>query len=232
MSSYISSNANRFYTVLESAYGKVESITASQRIPAVRLGIQQQVETGTRRDKTGSRTFAGVPAGVRRRTTFDLQTYLTSWDKTTAGPGYGPLFEAAMGGSPVKFGGGKVASSTTAGRLGFGAPHGLAAGQAVCCGGEIRFVAAIVDAQTVQLNAPFLTLPASGAAITATVTYGPATELKSVSIFDYWSPATAVQRLLCGAGVDQMDILVNGDYHEFHFSGIAKDLLDSASFEA
>ena len=29
-----------------------------------------------------------------------------------------------------------------------------------------------------------------------------------------------------------MEILVNGDYHEFHFSGIAKDVLDSASFEA
>src|SRR5580765_8450235 len=101
MSSYISSNANRFYTALESVYGKVESITATNRIPAVKLGIKQQVETGTRRDKTGSRTFAGVPAGVRRRTAFDLQTYLTSWDKTTAGPGYGPLFEAAMGATPL-----------------------------------------------------------------------------------------------------------------------------------
>jgi hypothetical protein len=232
MSSYISSNANRFYTALESAYGTAGSITAANRIPAVKLGIQQQVATGTRRDKTGSRTFAGVPAGVRRLTKFNLQTYLTSWDKTTAGPGYGPLFEAAMGGSPVRFAGGTVASSTAAGRLGFGAPHGLAAGQAVCAGGEIRFVAAIVDAQTVQLNAPFLVLPAAGAAVTATVTYAPATELKSVSIFDYWTPATAVQRLLCGAGVDQMDIVVNGDYHEFHFSGIAKDVVDNASFEA
>ena len=64
------------------------------------------------------------------------------------------------------------------------------------------------------------------------MTYVPATELKSVSIFDYWSPATAVQRVLQGAGVDQMEILVNGDYHEFHFSGMAKDVLDSASFEA
>ena len=114
MSSYISSNANRFYAALETAYGKVGSITAANRIPAVKLGVQQKVETGTRRDKTGSRTFAGVPAGVRRRTTFDLQTYLTSWDKTTAGPGYGPLFEAAMGGTPVKFAGGTVASSTAA----------------------------------------------------------------------------------------------------------------------
>ncbi len=232
MSSYIASNANRFYTALENAYGTVEAITAANRIPAVKLGIQQQVQTGTRRDKTGSRTFAGVPAGVKRRTTFDLQTYLTSWDKTAAEPGYGPLFQAAMGGSPVRFGGGIVASSTAAGRLGFEAAHGLAAGQAVCSGGEIRFAAAIVDAQTVQLNAPFLVLPATGASVTATVTYAPATELKSVSIFDYWSPATAVQRLLCGAGVDQMEILVNGDYHEFHFTGTAKDVLDNASFEA
>src|ERR1022692_2753447 len=135
MSTYISSSANRFYTALESAYGSVGSITATNRIPALKLGIQQQVTTGTRRDKTGSRTFAGMPAGVRRRTDFTLQTYLTSWDKTTAGPGYGPLFEAAMGGSPARFGGGAVASSSAAGRLGFGAPHGLAAGQAVCSGG-------------------------------------------------------------------------------------------------
>ncbi len=40
-----------------------------------------------------------------------------------------------------------------------------------------------------------------------------------------------MQRVLYGAGVDQMEILVNGDYHEFHFSGMAKDVVDSASFE-
>ncbi|MEO8596693.1 MAG: hypothetical protein ABI759_25465 [Candidatus Solibacter sp.] len=232
MSSYISSNANRFYTGLESAYGKVGPITAANRIPAVKLGIRQQVETGIRRDKTGSRTFAGFPAGVKRRTSFDLQTYLTSWDKDAAAPGYGPLFEGALGGDALRFGGGAVASATTEGRLSFGATHGLKAGQAVASGGELRFVAAIVDEHTVQLNAPFLTLPAAGAMLTATVTYSPATELKSINLFDYWSPVTAVQRLLHGAGVDQMEILINGDYHEFHFSGIAKDVIDSASFES
>jgi hypothetical protein len=64
----------------------------------------------------------------------------------------------------------------------------------------------------------------------ATVTYTPATELPSASIFDYWTPATAVQRLLCGAAVDQMEILVNGDYHEARFKGAAQDVLDSATF--
>src|SRR5437899_13062730 len=117
MASYISSNANRFYAALESAYGKVDPITAANRIPAVKLGIQQKVDAGTRRDKTGSRTFAGLPAGVRRRTDFELQTYLTSWDKSASGPAYGPLFEAALCGVPQRFTGGTVSSSTTEGRL-------------------------------------------------------------------------------------------------------------------
>ena len=54
MSSYISSNANRFYAALESSYGQVGTISAANRIPAVKLGITQQLETAQRRDKTGS----------------------------------------------------------------------------------------------------------------------------------------------------------------------------------
>jgi hypothetical protein len=36
------------------------------------------------------RTFGGVPPGGRRRTDYEVQTYLTSWDKTTAAPGSPP----------------------------------------------------------------------------------------------------------------------------------------------
>jgi hypothetical protein len=230
MATYISSKANRFYTAMESAYGRVGSIASANRIPALKLGVQQQLEVTQRKDKTGSRTFAGLPVGGRRSTRFDLQTYLTSWNRPAGSPGYGPLFQAALGGTPLSFAGGTVASCTAAGRLGFGGPHGLGVGQAVSSGAEIRFVAAIVDASTVNLNAPFTILPAAGAALGAAITYVPATELPSVSIFDYWTPDTAVQRLLCGAGIDQMAIQVNGDYHEFHFSGMAQDVLDSSSF--
>jgi hypothetical protein len=140
------------------------------------------------------------------------------------------LFQAALGGSPLHFSGAMVASSTADGHIGFGAAHGLVEGQAVAYAGEIRFVAAIVDANTVQLNAPFTVQPEPGDPISAAITYVPATELPSVSVFDYWSPASAVQRLLCGAGMDQMEILVNGDFHEFHFSGPAQDVMDSSSF--
>jgi len=232
MASYISSKANRFYTALESSYGQVGTIGSGNRIPALKLAVQQQLEVANRKDKTGSRTFAGVPAGGRRRTNFELQTYLTTWNKASAGPGYGPLFQAALGGVPLSYAGSTVASCTVAGRVGFTGPHGLSVGQAVASAGEIRFVAAIVDSSTVQLNAPFTILPATGAQLGGTVTYVPSTGLPSVSVFDYWSPGTAVQRLLCGAGVDQMEIVVNGDYHEFHFKGLAQDVLDSSSFSA
>jgi hypothetical protein len=100
----------------------------------------------------------------------------------------------------------------------------------VSAGGELRFVAAIVDTVTVQLNAPFANLPATGATLGASITYTPSTELPSASIFDYWDPSTAVQRLLSGVAVDQLEILVNGDFHEFHFSGMAQDVVDSSSY--
>jgi hypothetical protein len=68
--------------------------------------------------------------------------------------------------------------------------------------------------------------------IGGTVCYSPATELPSLSIFDYWSPAAAVQRILRGAAVNRFQIQVNGDYHQFEFSGMAQDLIDSSSFTA
>ena len=232
MASYISSHANRFYTAKESSYGEVPEIHSSNRIPAVKLTVRQQLEVKDRKDKTGSRTFAGLPVGGRRRTNFELRTFLTTWQRSAEGPAYGPLFQAALGGTPLTFSGGSVSSSSADGRLGLGGPHGLKVGQAVACGGEIRFVAAIVDSNMVQLNVPFTVIPGAGAVLGAAVTYVPATELPSVSVFDYWSPATAVQRVLCGAGVDEMEIAVNGDYHEFHFSGLARDVLDSSSFSS
>jgi hypothetical protein len=236
MATYISSNENRFYVALEDTYGKTAAITAASRITAVKLDIKHRIETAVRRDKTGSRTYAGSPVGGRRRTDFALNTYLTSWQKpadqsgSCGQPAYGPLFEAACGGAPLMFGGASVTSATSAGRVVFQTPHGLSAGQGVAHGGEIRFVASIVSESEIQLNIPFSATPGSGATLGATVTYTPATKLPSVSIFDYWSPTSAVHRLLQGAAIDELSVLVNGDFHELRFKGLARDVVDSASY--
>ncbi len=229
MASYISSNANRFYTALETAYGSVAAIQSTNRIPALKLTVRQLVEVAARKDKTGSRTFPGLPVGGRRRTEFEIRTYLTSWQKEQGPPAYGPLFQAALGGSPRVFAGGTVASASSGGSIVCAAAHGLSVGQAVSADGEMRFVAAVTDPRTIQLNAPFSVTPGAGSTLGATTSYTPAAELPSVSVFDYWTPATAVHRVLCGAAVDQMEILINGDYHEFRFSGVAQDVCDSSS---
>jgi hypothetical protein len=231
MSSYISSNNNRFYVATEQSYGAATAITAENRIPAVRLTARQQREQGRRRDKTGTRTFLGVPRSTRRRTSYELSTYMTSWSNTSKPPAHGALFEAALGRPGLTFAGGSVAGVNGT-QLSFASAHGLSAGQAITFGGEMRFVAAVVSATVVQLNAPFSTPPAAGSAIGPTVTYRPGATLASASIFDYWSPGSAVHRILAGAAVDQFTVSVNGDFHEFVFSGAAADMIDSASFSA
>ncbi len=230
--SYILSNSNRLYTAIESSYGSVGAITSGSRIPAVKLSVKQQLEVNNRRDKTGSRTFPGVPAGGRRQTSFALNTLLTNWQKTAPGPAYGPLFQAALGGTPAQSAAGTVTTATASGQLGFSGAHGLSVGQAVATSSELRFVSAIVDANNVVLNAPFTILPAAGTTTQPAVTYMPSTVLPSVTIFDYWDPSTAVQRVIHGAAVDEMAIGINGDFHEFQFTGLAQDVLDSASFSA
>jgi len=229
MACYISSNDNRFYVAAESSFGAVAAVTAENRIPAIRLAARQRIERAERKDKSGGRTFVGIPSGVRRGTTFELATYMTSWVNPPAEPAYGALFGAALGGAAAAFEGGMVAGVSDK-TLEFAAPHGLTPGQAVTCNGEVRFVEALVDAQTVQLNAPFTVEPEVGATVGATVTYAPATQLTSVSLYDSWSPMEAVQRIVAGAAIDRMRIKVNGDYHEFEFSGGAADLIDNSSF--
>jgi hypothetical protein len=232
MASYTSSNSNRFYAELESSYGQTPAITAQNRFPAVKLTAKNQLEKADRRDKTGSRTFVGIPAGLRRTTSFDVTTYMTSWGGQSSGPSYGPLFQASMGASPAMYAGGTAAAGSSGTSLVFAAPHGLVAGQGVSCNGEIRFVTAIVSATAVQVNAPFSSGPAAGTEIAPSISYIPATALPSASIFDYWDPSTALQRILCGAAVNRMTLTVNGDFHQFEFEGMAQDLIDSSSFAA
>lgn len=93
---YISSNDNRLYAALELNYGQVAAIQGTNRIPAVKLTAKQALERPNRKDKTGTRTYAGTPAGLRKRTTFDLTTYMTAWTAQNAEPAYGPLFQACL----------------------------------------------------------------------------------------------------------------------------------------
>lgn len=225
---YISSNNNRLYAAVEAMYGMAAAITANNRIPAVSLKTNYKLEKQQRRDKTGTRTYLGEFSGLRRSTSFELHSYVCSWSDQTQPPPHGALVQAALGAAPMASSGGTV-SAANGQAITFSTAHGLAAGQAICCGNEIRFVSAVVSNTAVQVNAPFSTTPVAGTACSTTMTYSPGEELPSATLFDYWTPQTALQRFICGAAVDKMSVSINGDFHELSFTGNAADLVDSAT---
>ena len=230
MANYISSNANRFYAITESAYGQAAPVTAANRFPAVKLQAQQVLEGTKRFDKTGTRTFLGAPKTARRHTAFEVRSYLTSWPGSGE-PGYGPLFRAGMGSiSPQFVGALSIATVQNPTQIQTTVPHGLSVGSGISFSNEIRFVTGVIDSTTISFNAGFSTTPVTGQSLSPALTYRLASALPSLTVYDYWDPTTTVSRMLTGAAVDTMDILVNGDYHEFAFSGPAADLVDSTSF--
>jgi len=228
MASYILSNENRVYTAAEAVFGEVAPVTAQGAVPLVRLQVQERDREPKRRDKTGSRSFGGYGTGLRRVTAFQLDTYHTGVEVPGQEPACGALVGSAFGGPVKVYNGGTLASAPSGSTIEFSGAHGLSVGQGVVSGSEIRFVAAVPDSTRVVLNAPFA--GGGGVATGGTWSCSPGAWLPSASVFDYWSPVSAVQRILRGATVDRFEAEINGDYHEFRFRGFAAELLDSISF--
>jgi hypothetical protein len=134
-----------------------------------------------------------------------------------------------MGGAPRISSNLIVAAALSAATLQTTVGHGLSVGSAVSYSGEIRFVTAVPDNLTFALNAPFSSTPAANSTLAPAINYSLATALPSVTLYDYWDPASAVSRVVTGAAVNTVTITVNGDFHEFVFSGPASDLLDSSN---
>ena len=231
MANYVLSKNNRYYVALESNYGVVPTVSATNRVPGVRLAVTTEKVTVPRPDKTGTRTFLGIPGTPRRITGYEFETSLMAGTGALP-PAVGQMVQAAMGvAAPLSV----QQTATVNGNgveLDFSAPHNLAVGNAVTVGGEMRIVASVQSSTSVELSAP-LTRTVSGAAqVMPAAAYAPAKVLPSVSLFDYWDPSSTVQRIVRGAGVDEMDIQVDGTEHKLVFRGPAAENVDSASFRA
>jgi len=231
MACYISSGKNRHYAAVESTFGQAAAITAAERFTSLGLRITVEQEKARRRDKTGTRTYQGISGELRKQIQFQVGTYLYQRDEMSPAPRYGALVAAAMGSTPLASAGGMTVSQVDGAQVTFGGPHGLSVGQALAVGGEVRFVESVASANTVVVSAPFES-DLAGMIAGSTVSYPLAHDLKSVTLYDFWSPDTSVQRVLPGSAVDEMRIDVNGDYHEITFRGEAAELVDSRTFQA
>ncbi len=226
---YISTDLNRYYAALEGSYGAVPAPGPGDAFRALRLDMELAQEYLERRDKSGSRTFSGVVSGGRRQGRFELDAYLIPSGTAGTAPDMWPFFQAACG-TALTFSGGVAAAGSTTSTINFSSPHGLAVGQAIGFGGELRFVTAVPSSTQAAVDPPFASAPGAGAAITATVTYPLAATLPSLAILDYWDPPSAQQRILSGAAVNQMELKVEGDFHQVRFSGEGQDVIDSLTF--
>jgi len=223
---YIPIELNRHFAALESNYGAVPAFAPSNAFQALKTDLELQQEYLERKDITGTRSFAGVAGSGRRQGQFQIEAYMVPSSNLA------PFFQGACGGAPQTFAGGQVTAGCTESTLLFAAPHGLAIGRAVGYGGELRFVTAVGSSTQVTVDPPFSSAPPAAAMITPTVSYPLATSLPSLAIYDAWTPSTAQQRILCGGCVDQMEVNVQGDFHQVKFQGKAQDVIDSVTFAA
>ncbi len=230
MACYISSRNNRYYAALEASYGNVASVSAAQRFNAVYLRSVQETERPVRKDKLGTRTYQGLAGTLKKTTTFKLKTYVYGRETGSEAPRYGALVEAALGGNPQTFGGGQTISAVNGTAVTFAGDHGLLTGSALTIGNDLRFVNTVASPTEVGICAPLTTTLTGGTTAGGAVTYGPAKELGSASIHDYWTPEAAVQRILRGAAVNDFSLHLCGDFHELQFEGQAADIIDNKSF--
>jgi hypothetical protein len=220
---------NRHYVVPEVLFGNVNVPSDAERIPLVCMELTHAFHVPKRKDKTGSRTNSGNSAALRHAGHFLIRGYLYENPAFPSPPACASLLEAALGGSLRVFSGATVDSALTPTRIRFQSVHSLTAGQGLAFGGEIRFVTVVTDFQTVEINAPFSTLVTSGTELGPTITFSLGSDIRSLSLFDYWGGA-GVHRVACGAVVDNMKLSLNGDFHELEFEGPAARVVDSASF--
>jgi hypothetical protein len=215
--------------VPETEFASAAMLSDAQRVPLISMELIHSYQVPKRRDKTGSRTYCGNATSLRESAKFALKTYLYENPDFPIPPSYSPLLEAALGGESRVFSGGVVESALDPTRIRFQEPHGMGAGQGVTFGGEMRFVTDIEDSHTVSINAPFSILVTSGAEFGPAITFTLGSEMRSLSLFDYWG-ATGVHRVACGAVVDSMQLSINGDFHQMEFQGPAAKIIDSVSF--
>ncbi|MBS1829791.1 MAG: hypothetical protein JST93_31115 [Acidobacteria bacterium] len=229
-SAYIQSNENSHFLAKETAQGVVPPVGAANRVLLSGLKMLTTHAVPKRNDRWGSRSVGEPIASVQKDTSFQFSTYHYENSAYPNQSIYGALIEAALGGDPLFFAGGTVDSQLTANRIRLVAPHNLSRLMAISRAGEVRFVDRVIDANTVEINAPFTAGLPSGSNLEPAFTYTLARSLKTLSLFDYWTPASSIQRVGRGAAVDRMKIAVNGDFHSMTFSGPMIEVLDSLSF--
>lgn len=232
MGCYINSTNERLYGALETGFGAATTLTPQDRLSFRSLKLREESVRATRKDKTGSRTRFAPHPEVRRESTFDLQCYFPGREPANPVDAMTNLVESALGGDRRTATGLAVSGvSSTPPGLTFGAPHGLAEGQGLRFGGQLRFVKAVPDAHSVTLSAPFDNGIQAGSMLGVSATIFPGETPRSLTLGNYWTPGGGLDRILAGSVIDEMEIALNSDFHGARFRGITREVVSASAFD-
>lgn len=233
MSCYINATNERLYGAAESQYGTAAPLSTADRLSFRSLKVSERVRRAERRDKTGTRTRLAPHPAVRTDNRFDLDCFFAGRNPASPTDGVTNLVEATLGGERRSFNG--LTASTVSGNpqvVGFSAPHGLQAGQAIRHQGELRFVKTVNSPTAVTLSAPFSAGFQAGSSTGNSVTVWPGDKPKPVTLGNYWNPAGSLDRILAGCVVNDLGLSLNSDFHGASFRGTARQVAASTGFQS
>jgi hypothetical protein len=165
----------------------------------------------------------------RSENKLELECYLNGHVSNTSSQG--ALLEAGLGSRNDTPAPGPAVLQNGGRRLDFSQAHGLAAGHAISTGGEIRFVESVLSATSAILNAPLSGMDGTTVSLAGATCFRPAYDLPSVSLFEYFSAAPALNRVVRGASVDVLELNIDGDYHVLRAIGKAAEVITSCAFQ-
>jgi len=228
-SEYISSLSNTIYLKADSDIGAALDVSDARIAPIESLSVNVKRKQLFRNDKSGYRSRNPLLGPQREEIGLSLVANATGWANRPETPVLSPLFQSAFA-SPIEIGQNYTVASSALNSITLQTDSNLQVGMAVCFGEELRFVRSVQDARSFELNSPFSSAPSNGALLLGCCNFSPGNIVHTFEVFEFWTPATAVQRVTSGCCANRTAIEINNDFVTISVDGFAKALTDSVTY--
>lgn len=181
-----------------------------------------------RTDKTGFRSRTAISGQQREEIQLKFNANATGWTDRSAGPVLSPVL-ASVFASPYKTGKPHTVATVNSNTVSVQSESQLLVGNGLSFGDEIRFVKSIIDDRTFELSSSFSAPLNTGALLFGCCDFRPGNEVQTFGMFEFWRPASAVQRVINGVCADRTTIEINSDFVSMSINAVAKSMTDSVT---
>lgn len=225
---YISTYSHSVYIKPEVEDENTFSIANAKLSPIEAIEVNVNRKQLFRTDKTGFRSRTAIAGPQREEIQVKFNANATGWTDRSGGPVLSPVLESALA-SRRKTGKIHTVDAVNANTISVQSESQLLVGSGLSFGDEIRFVKSILNERTFELSSAFTAPLSAGSMLLGCCDFRPGSEVQTFGIFEFWRPATAVQRALNGVCADRTTIEINSDFVSMSVVAFAKSMADSVS---